>query len=95
MTTKSPDVAAHPFVPRDTDPAVHALQVEAYRRMGGTARAAVMFRLSDFARRVAIAGIKQRHPEYDDEHVRLALARLCFGDEVVSRAWAGRPLVEP
>lgn len=72
MTTKSPEVGAPAFVPRD-----------------------IMFRLSDFVRRVAIAGIKERHPEYDDEHVRLALARLCFGDELVSRAWAGRPLVEP
>ncbi len=95
MTTPSPEGPPSAFIPRDTDPAAHALQVEAYRRMGGTARAAVMFRLSDFVRRVAIAGIKERHPEYDDEHVRLALARLCFGDELVSRAWAGRPLVEP
>ena len=83
------------FVPHDTDRATYELQIEAYRRMGGTARAAVMFRLSDFARRTTMAGIRSRHPDYDDEQVRLALARLCFGDDLVSRAWAGRPLVDP
>ena len=79
----------------DTSPEADAVQVEAYRRMGGTARAEVMFRLTRMARSAAEAGIRKRHPEYDDAHVGLALARLLYGDELVGRAWPDRDLVEP
>ena len=83
------------FVPLDTDRLSHDLQLDVYRRLGGTERAAIMFRLSDFARRVSLAGIRHRHPEYDDEAALLALARLRFGDDLVEQTWPGRPRVEP
>jgi hypothetical protein len=79
----------------DTSPEADAAQVEAYRRMGGTGRAQVMFRLCEMARQAAEAGIRARHPHYDDMQVRLALARLVYGDDLVRRAWSGRELVEP
>ena len=81
--------------PLDTSLDAHRIQVEAYRRMGGTGRAAVMFRLNELARKMAIAGIRSRHPDYDDERLRLAFARLVLGDEVVQRVWPGRGLVDP
>ena len=99
MTTeKSPertDPIQGEFIPRDTDLATHDLQADIYRRMGGTDRTAIMFRLSDFARRISLAGIRHRHPEYDDEAALLALARLRFGDDLVEQTWPSRPLVEP
>ncbi len=79
----------------DTSPEADAAQVEAYRRMGGTERAQVMFRLCEMARQAAEAGIRKRHPEYDDAHVKLAYARLLHGDDVVRCAWPDRELVEP
>ena len=79
----------------DTSPDADAVQLEAYRRMGGTGRAQVMFRLSDMTRRTAEAGIRQRHPEYDAEQVTRALARLLYGDDVVQCAWPGRELMAP
>jgi hypothetical protein len=63
--------------------------------MGGTERAQIMFRLSDFARRTAMAGIRRRHPDYDDTRVLLALARLLHGDDLVRRAWPRHELVDP
>jgi hypothetical protein len=42
-----------------------------------------------------MAGIRSRHPDYDDLQVLLAYARLTLGDELVLEAWAGRELVEP
>ena len=77
------------------DTAPHATQVEVYRRMGGTGRLQVMFRLIRLGRRAAAAGIRRRHPEYDDEQVLLALARLLYGDDLIRRAWPDRELVEP
>lgn len=79
----------------DTSPGAEAVQVEAYRRMGGTGRLQVMFRLNDMTRRAAEAGIRKRHPEYDDSQVLRALARLLHGDDLVRRAWPGRELVDP
>jgi hypothetical protein len=81
--------------PADTSPEADAVQVEAYRRMGGTARAAAMFRLTRMARTIAEAGIRARHPDYDDARARLALARLLYGDDLVREAWPGSELVDP
>ena len=63
--------------------------------MGGAARAAVMFRLSEAARRWSISGIRRRHPDYDDFQVRLALARMTLGDDLVRRVWPDRELLDP
>jgi hypothetical protein len=79
----------------DTSPDADAVQIEAYRRMGGTARAEAMFRLTRMARGAAEAGIRSRHPDYDDSRVGLALARLLYGDDLVRLAWPGRDLVDP
>jgi len=52
-------------------------------------------RLSEDARVMALAGIRQRHPDYDDSHARYALFRLLVGDELFCRAWPDAPLVAP
>lgn len=88
MTFRSPIAA-------DTSPDAYAVQIEAYRRMGGLQRAQIAFRLSDFMRRTAMAGIRRRHPDYDDRRVLLALARLLHGDNLVRRAWPNDELVDP
>lgn len=54
-----------------------------------------MFRLNELTRKTTMAGIRFRHPDYDDERLRLAFARLVLGDEVVQRVWPDRDLVEP
>jgi len=79
----------------DTSPDADAVQLLAYRRMGGAGRAQVMFRLTAMARETAEAGIRGRHPDYDHGQVMRALARLLYGDELVRRAWPGQELLEP
>jgi hypothetical protein len=79
----------------DTSREAHEIQVEAYRRMGEKGRAAATFSLIDLARRVAMAGIRTRHPEYTDEQVPHAYARLVLGDDLVRRVWPDRDLVAP
>jgi hypothetical protein len=83
------------LIAADTSPEANAVQTEAFRRMGGPARAETMFRLTRMARGASEAGIRSRHPEYDDAQVRLALARLIYGDDLVRRAWPDRELLEP
>jgi len=63
--------------------------------MGGAARVAVMFRLSESARQWSMAGIRRRHPEYDDVQLRLAFARMILGDDLVRRVWPEFELLDP
>lgn len=83
---------ARPF---DTSPDAHAVQHDIYGRMGGAGRVATAFRLSAAARAMTLAGIQSRHPEYTDDEVRRALARLTLGDDLARRVWPGQPLIDP
>ena len=59
------------------------------RRLGGIARARQGFELSDELWRIVEAGVRQRHPEYDERRVRLATVRLWLGDELFRRVHPG------
>jgi hypothetical protein len=79
----------------DTDPEADAVQLAAYRRMGGAARTAIAFRLTALARQATESGIRARHPDYDEQQVRRALVRLRYGDEAARCVWPGEDLVAP
>ena len=79
----------------DTSVDADRAQIEAYRRMGGSGRLLAAFHLIELARQAAVSGIRARHPEYDDEQVRLAYARLVLGDEITRAAWPRHDLVDP
>jgi hypothetical protein len=86
----------HPLLPAaDTSPDAHEAQIEAYRRMTGAERVQIAFRLTELTRQATMAGIRSRHPEYDDQQVFLALARVRLGDELTRWAWPDRALVDP
>jgi hypothetical protein len=82
-------------IPFDTDPGAHEMQRQIYVRLGARERTAVAFRLSDAVRRLAITGIRQRHPDYTDAQVQQAFARLRLGDALVRAIWPNRVLVDP
>jgi hypothetical protein len=52
-------------------------------------------RLCKFTRQVMRAGIRHRHPGYDDEQVEMALARLLWGDDLYQKARPDWPLLDP
>lgn len=82
-------------VPLDTTADAHRLQGEIYRRMGGAARVSIAYQLTETVRRLAMAGIRARHPAYTDEQVFQAWARLKLGDDLVRAVWPDRSLVDP
>lgn len=71
------------------------MQIAIYRRMGGTQRIAAAFRLTELARRTAMAGICRRHPEYNPRQSQLALAQLLLGPDLARQVWPLEELVEP
>ena len=82
-------------IPLDTSTEAHRRQRDVYLKMGGAARVAIAFQLNEAVRNVAMAGIRQRHPDYTSEEVRLAWVRLTLGDGLCRAVWPHQPLVEP
>jgi hypothetical protein len=61
---------------RDTTPAAEQVQQDAIRRMAPAERIALAFELSEFVRRMALAGLRARHPDRTDiELVEMLLGR--------------------
>jgi hypothetical protein len=82
------------FSPFDTTLDARAAQTAIYRQVGGRERLAMAFRLTAAARSMTMAGVRTRHPDYSDEQVRFAFARIVLGDDVMRLVWPDRELVE-
>jgi hypothetical protein len=67
---------------RDTTPEVERMQIEAWRRMSAEEKAAIVTGLTDAVVRLAVAGIRQRHPDATPHEQRLRLALLMLGPEL-------------
>lgn len=52
-------------------------------------------RLCASARRVMRDGIRHRHPDYTDDQVEMAFARLVWGDDLYRAARPDWPLLAP
>jgi hypothetical protein len=82
--------------PADTSPEVHAMQLDRMRRATPAERCEIGARLCRSARALMRAGIRARHPEYDDRTVDLAMWRLMIEDVELLRAAIPEALtVEP
>jgi hypothetical protein len=73
--------------PQDTSAEAHEVQLGIYRAMSPERRVEIALELSDGIRKVAIDGIRHRHPEYSDGEVRRAVVALIYGDDLARRVW--------
>lgn len=62
------------------------------RRLSEVDRARLTIEMSDEAFEIARRGLRQRHPGYTDDDVRLAMLRLLHGDDLVRRIYPSEPL---
>lgn len=81
--------------PADTAAEAWAAQVALLSRMGASKRSALAFRLTQLAREASRAGIRARHPEYDEAAVRRAFFRLLHGDALTRAVWPDQELLDP
>lgn len=65
----------------DTSPEVEAMQFEIRRRMTGAQRLRLALEMSQFARELRKAGIRQDHPDWTERQVMIELFRLAFFPE--------------
>jgi hypothetical protein len=79
----------------DTSPDAHDRQLAVYRAMTPADRVVIAVSMSEDAAAVAASGIASRHPEYDNDEVRRAYLRLCWGDELFAAVFPGAPLPDP
>ncbi len=71
----------------DTAPEAWAVQLDIWRRMGPAKRVEVAMVMSEELIEVTRLGIRGRHPEYDDDAVRLAEIRQRLDDELSAKAY--------
>lgn len=69
--------------------------VERSRRMTPSQRFEEGAKMCKLARQLMRAGIRKRHPDYDEEQVEMALARLLWGDDLYRKARPQWPLLDP
>lgn len=74
-------------LPADTSAEARRVQVEIWRSMSPTQKAALIDRLSAEIRELALVGIRQRHPEATELEQQRHLAVLLHGPEVVEEAF--------
>jgi hypothetical protein len=76
-------------IPRDTTPDAFWIQCDVLSRLTPGQRMQIAFQLNGLAEELCEAGIRRRHPDYSQEDVKLALARMRLGDEFFQMAFPG------
>jgi hypothetical protein len=65
----------------------NAIMWQALKNQGFEGRVKMTFELSKNLRAITEAGVRHRHPDYDDRRVRLAAFKLAIGSELFSQAF--------
>ena len=75
------------IVPKDTTIEAARIQFSILRKMGMEGRARTAFELSDALRSITESGVRQHHPDYDENMVRLAAIRIAIGEDLFHQAY--------
>ena len=78
--------------PLDTTAEAAAVQRGIWRTMTGEKRMRLSLGWSSWVRRVALDGVRKRHPEYDERMLKLAWLRKTMGDDAYSELFPGEPV---
>jgi len=75
----------------DTTVEALAVQFRVLRRIGPAGRLAMMFELSDNLRSLVEAGVRHRHPDWNDRTIEREVIRLMIGDDLFRQAYGKEP----
>lgn len=75
------------MISRDTSVEAQIVVNDIYRNMTHAQKAQRVFSACQFGRQLAIAGLKQRHPEADDKQIWRLWARQNLGDELFEEVY--------
>lgn len=71
----------------DTAEDAEYMQIEALRNMTGAERAEMTFKLCNQHRAILIAGIKHRHPDYNEDQVAHAVQSLILDKKTLKEIY--------
>jgi hypothetical protein len=79
----------HTSYTTDTSPEAYAIQLALLRRMSPIQRLKKTFALSRQVKRMSMNAIRRRHPEFDEDAVRLKFIELTYGEALADgvRRW--------
>jgi hypothetical protein len=80
-------------IPADTTAEDDRVQIEIFRRMSLDKRLSMVFEMTADLRRRMADGVRRRHPDYSERQVKLAVIRLCLGDELFHTVYPGVEIV--
>jgi hypothetical protein len=78
-------------LPNDTHPDIEKILIEGYRKMSPAEKFRRVCEMNDFARRLALADIRHRHPLADDRECQLRLASRFLNPELMKKAFGWDP----
>jgi hypothetical protein len=81
--------------PLDTTVEAERVQLEALKRMGPEGRLRAAIELSHTCRMLLTEGVRRRHPEYNEEQIRLKVISLLLPSELFSLAYAESQNIPP
>ncbi len=76
---------------RDTAEDVERMQIEHLRRLPAWRKLALVGEMNRTVQTMALAGLRQRHPDDTPEQRRRRLAALLLGSELATRAYGPGP----
>jgi hypothetical protein len=76
---------------RDTSPDIERMQIEHLRRLPAWRKLALVGEMNRTVQAMALAGLRQRHPDDTREQRRRRLADLLLGSDLATRAYGPAP----
>ncbi len=76
--------------PLDTTESAWNKVREIHVRLGPEGRVEAAFAASELIREAALAGLRMRHPAWDEQHLHAALLERFYGSDLAARALAAR-----
>jgi hypothetical protein len=86
-----PHERPYPALSPDTDRDAERVQIEIFRRMPAWRKAQLVADANEVARQLALAGLRQRHPQAGREELRRRLLGLFLGEELATRVYGPLP----
>jgi hypothetical protein len=71
----------------DTTKNAEDIQLEIFRKMSPERRLLAALHLTRISRELLAAGIRKRHPKYDEHQVKLASIKLTIGADLFARVY--------
>lgn len=82
------------MIPADTTVEAVRKQFEILRRLGSEVRLKMAFEMSDNLRRIVEAGVRGRHPDYNEQQIKQGVLRLMIGERLYREAFGDKTKIE-